>query len=260
MPSYPIYQVDAFTDRTFSGNPAAVVPLTEWPDDVILQQIALENNLSETAFFVPREDGYHLRWFTPACEVPLCGHGTLATAFVLFHYLGYDRETIRFNTASGPLTVKQEGESIIMDFPAIPVVACEAPRDLASALGVAIQESFRAQCCIALLGNQQEVERLQPDFRALAALGEPVMVTAAGDDCDFVSRFFAPNEGIDEDPVTGSAHCALVPLWAQRLNKATFFARQLSARGGSVHCRLEGDRVVLIGQVTPYLTGEIQAP
>ena len=257
-----LYQVDAFTDRTFGGNPAAVVPLRAWLPDGTMQAIALENNLSETAFFVPREDGgFDLRWFTPRLEVDLCGHATLGTAWVLFNRLGHDGGTIVFHTRSGPLTVSRDGDRLAMDFPAqppAPMVPGAGIGDVAGALGVAPEAVLAAPYALAVLDSEETVRAVRPDFRRVAGLDIPeLIITAPGEDCDFVSRFFAPAGGIDEDPVTGSAHCILIPYWAERLGKTEMFARQVSARSGALWCALKGDRVSIAGHAAPYLEGTI---
>ena len=257
-----IYQVDAFTDRTFGGNPAAVVPLREWLPDATMQAIALENNLSETAFFVPRDrenpgGGFDLRWFTPLVEVDLCGHATLGTAWVLFNRLGHAAEAATFHTRSGPLTVTRDGDRLVMDFPAQPPEPAEIG-DVAGALGVEPEAVLAAPYALAVLDSEETVRAVRPDFRRVAGLDIPeLIVTAPGTDCDFVSRFFAPTGGIDEDPVTGSAHCILIPYWAGRLGKTEMFARQVSARGGALWCALRGDRVSIAGNAAPYLEGTI---
>ena len=257
-----LYQVDAFTDRTFGGNPAAVVPLRAWLPDGTMQAIALENNLSETAFFVPREDGgFDLRWFTPRLEVDLCGHATLGTAWVLFNRLGHDGGTIVFHTRSGPLTVSRDGDRLAMDFPAqppAPMVPGAGIGDVAGALGVAPEAVLAAPYALAVLDSEETVRAVRPDFRRVAGLDIPeLIITAPGEDCDFVSRFFAPAGGIDEDPATGSAHCILIPYWAERLGKTEMFARQVSARSGALWCALKGDRVSIAGHAAPYLEGTI---
>lgn len=273
----PIYQVDAFTTDVFAGNPAAVVPLEAWPADELLQGIALENNLSETAFMVPGatpEADYELRWFTPTVEVALCGHATLATGHVLMRHLGFRGERVRLRTRrSGMVAVEREGERLVLDFPAIaPTSATGASlsRDLEHALGTPVVEVFmpgrgvKAEASlVAILESAAAVRSVTPDFRALRSVGGGcAIVTAPGDDAgvDFVSRFFAPGAGIDEDPVTGSAHCILTPLWAQRLGKAELRARQVSARGGELWCTLAGERVRIAGYAVTYMQGTIEIP
>lgn len=256
-----LYQVDAFTERTFGGNPAAVVPLRKWLPDATMQAIALENNLSETAFFVPRDDGgFDLRWFTPLIEADLCGHATLGTAWVLFNRLGHAGEAIVFHTRSGPLTVARDGDRLAMDFPAQPPEPADIG-DVAGAIGVQPEAVLAAPYALAVLDSEETVRTVRPDFRRVAGLDIPELIITAlgaeGGDCDFVSRFFAPTGGIDEDPVTGSAHCILIPYWAERLGKTEMFARQVSARGGALWCALKGDRVSIAGYGAPYLEGTI---
>lgn len=258
-----LYHVDAFTDRPFSGNPAAVCPLDSWLPDDVMQAVAFENNLSETAFFVPHSHDFALRWFTPTTEVPLCGHATLASAFVIFTYLEPARPRVIFHTRSGPLTVLKDGPLLIMDFPSIPAAPCPTPPALALALGQAPQAVLKSDShYMALYATAGEVAALKPDFPALARLdrGGIIVTASGGGDADFVSRFFAPAKGIDEDPVTGSAHCVLAPFWAKRLGKASLAARQLSKRGGALRCTPNGDRVELAGFAAPYLTGTISLP
>ncbi|MBU1237670.1 MAG: PhzF family phenazine biosynthesis protein [Gammaproteobacteria bacterium] len=252
------YQVDAFATRVFEGNPAAVCPLETWLDDALLQAIANENNLSETAFFVPTERGFHLRWFTPVSEVDLCGHATLATAHILFEELGYAGKRISFETQSGDLVVEANGGLLAMDFPARPPAPCPIPDRLAEALGRVPLEVWAANDYLAVFENEEIIRAIAPDFAKLAELNlRGVIVTAPGQDVDFVSRFFAPKIGIPEDPVTGAAHCELTPYWAQRLGKDTFEARQVSARGGSLSCRLQGNRVIIAGKAVTFMVAEI---
>jgi len=255
------FQVDAFTDRLFAGNPAAVVPLAEWLSAPTMQAIAMENNVSETAFFVRRGERFELRWFSPRREVKLCGHATLATAFVLFEHLGYGDAAIRFDTASGELTVTRETPWLWMDFPADPAVTVTCPDALREGLGRAPVEVHAATDYLAVFESEQVIRDLQPDFRALGALDRRgVIVTAPGREADFVSRFFAPKFGIDEDPVTGSAHCTLAPFWRERLSKNAMCAHQLSARGGVVRCVPAAGRVRLGGQAVFFLEGEMRLP
>ena len=253
-----LYQVDAFTDRPFAGNPAAVIPLRQWLPEAAMQAIALENNLSETAFFVPCDDGdFDLRWFTPVVEVALCGHATLATAWVLFNRLGQTGNAVTFHTKSGPLKVSRDGPRLVMDFPAQPPVPAGID-DVAGALGMMPDAVLRARYALAVLSNEAAVLAVRPDFAKVANLDFPALVvTAPGKRCDFVSRFFAPRLGVDEDPVTGSAHCMLIPYWAERLGRTEMFARQVSSRGGALWCSLKGDRVLIAGHVAPYLEGTI---
>jgi predicted PhzF superfamily epimerase YddE/YHI9 len=256
------FQVDAFTDHVFGGNPAAVVRLPAWPADALLQAIAEENNLSETAFFVPDADGFQLRWFTPTTEIDLCGHATLAAAHVLFEHLGHAGPVVAFTTRSGPLAVRREGEGLVMDFPASPPRPCLAPPGLGDALGRVPVEVLQAEDYIAVFDTETEVRAITPDMDRLRGLGlRGVAVTAPGSDVDFVSRFFAPKYGIPEDPVTGSAHCELAPYWATRLGKRSLVARQVSRRGGEVRCGLEeSGRVLLEGRAVTFLEGRIVVP
>jgi len=255
-----LYQVAAFTEAQFGGNPAAVIPLSAWIDDSLMQQIAAENNLSETAFLVPVADGeWHIRWFTPAVEVPLCGHATLASAAVIRERLGHESWPISLQSASGKLSVDYEEGSYVLDFPANKPLPVELPEGIRAALGQEVVESCIARdIYLVLLENEAAVASLQPDFAALARHCEHgVIATAAGEQVDFVSRFFAPAIGIDEDPVTGAAHCVLTPYWSARLNKSRLSARQISARGGTLECEDRGDRVSLRGQAVFFLSGQI---
>jgi PhzF family phenazine biosynthesis protein len=255
------FQVDAFANRVFEGNPAAVCPLPRWLDEAVMQAIAAENNLSETAFFVPAGEGFELRWFTPLAEVDLCGHATLATAHVLFENLGYAHDEIRFESRSGELTVRRQGDLLEMDFPSRPPIACAPPDGLTEALGAAPLEVLCADDLLAVFGNESEIRAITPDFPALARLpGRGVCVTAPGDNYDFVSRFFAPALGVSEDPVTGSAHCELAPYWAGRLGRTTLRARQVSRRGGEVGCEVRGERVLLSGTAVTFMEGTIRLP
>lgn len=271
---FDYFQIDAFTDKPFAGNPAAVVALASWPDDdTLLQAIAEENNLAETAFFV-REPApldpqapdagpaFHLRWFTPTMEVDLCGHATLAAAHVLFNHLGHTDDAVRFSTKSGTLTVTRAtaaaGSRLAMDFPARPGQPVLDTKPLSAALGVPVAEAYVARDYMAILPDEDAVRAVRPDMDRVLALDRfALMVTAPGRDCDFVSRFFAPAAGIPEDPVTGSAHCTLIPYWAKRLNKPNLAARQLSPRGGSLDCIAKGDRVSIGGHAITYMTGHI---
>ena len=257
----PIYQVDAFTDRIFAGNPAAVVPLKEWLPDATLQAIAAENNLAETAFFVPRGDGYLLRWFTPTVEVELCGHATLASGYVVTHILAPERRSVTFDTLkAGPLEVTREGDRLAMDFPSWPPEARPADPRVFAALGAWPAESFVARGrTLAVYDRAEDVAALRPDFAAMRRVeGANAIATAPGrNGVDFVSRYFAPNYGVDEDSVTGSAHCVLTPYWAARLGKEQLTARQISARGGELTCTLRSDRVTIAGQAVLYLEGAI---
>ncbi|WP_425154751.1 PhzF family phenazine biosynthesis protein [Candidatus Palauibacter sp.] len=258
----PLYQLDAFSDKPFEGNPAAVCPLDSWLDDDVLQKIAAENNLSETAFFVPDGAGFGLRWFTPLAEVDLCGHATLATAWVIFNLLETDRGTLRFETRSGELVVRRgEDGLLLMDFPARPAIPREAPRALVGGLGAEPVEVLASERdYLVVFDDEDDVRKLKPDFARLRGLDRlGIIASAPGESADFVSRFFAPSVGVPEDPVTGSAHCTLVPYWAARLGRgeAPLAARQISARGRELICRLLGDRVSIAGRAALYLSGEI---
>jgi predicted PhzF superfamily epimerase YddE/YHI9 len=254
----PIYQIDAFADRQFAGNPAAVCPLEAWPDDDLLQKIAAENNLSETAFFVRQGADYALRWFTPKNEVDLCGHATLASAYVLFTYLEPSRTQVRFHTLSGPLEVTQEGGLLVMIFPSRPGERCEAPPALVQGLGRQPLEVYKSRDYMAVFGSEQEILDLRPSMRELMQLDSlGVIATAKGNEVDFVSRFFAPRAGVDEDPVTGSAHSTLIPYWSERLGKDDMVALQLSARRGTLYCTDLGESVKICGAAAPYLEGLI---
>ncbi len=258
MKNIPLYQVDAFAHQRFEGNPAAVCPLDDWLDDYLLQAIAEENNLSETAFIIPAGDGFALRWFTPSTEVGLCGHATLASAHVLFEHLDYRAPQIKFDTRSGRLAVEKTSSGLRMDFPAIPARPCATPEQLIQALGRTPIRVLANEDYIAVFENESVVRQLQPDFSLLSELDRRgVMVTAPGDQHDFVSRYFAPRIGIPEDPVTGAAHCTLAPYWANKLGKETLKARQVSRRGGEIGCQVQGDRIILSGQAVTYMIGEI---
>jgi PhzF family phenazine biosynthesis protein len=256
----PIYQVDAFTNRLFAGNPAAVCPLAEWLSDDRLQSIALENNLSETAYFVPDGDYYKLRWFTPTVEVDLCGHATLATAFIIMTELAPGMQEVRFQTRSGELVVTREGDRFAMDFPARPPVECTVHPDLIAALGGKPERVLAARDYLVVYGSEAEVRELRPNMDRLAIIDRfAVIVTAPGKDVDFVSRFFGPARGVPEDPVTGSAHCTLIPYWAEKLGKKHLHAHQVSRRGGELWCEDRGDRVTIAGGAVRFLTGTIEA-
>lgn len=254
----PIYQVDAFTGRLFGGNPAAVVILERWLPDGILQSIAAENNLAETAFVIPREDVSSLRWFTPRLEIDLCGHATLAAGHVLFEHRFPSKKRVDFHTLSGNLAVIRDGDLLSLDFPARPGAPIEVSDALTAALGARPREAYLARDVLAVFDDEADIRAIRPRFDLLAALDAfAVIVSAPGTDVDFVSRFFAPRAGIPEDPVTGSAHCTLVPYWAARLKKTGLTARQLSSRGGELECRLLGARVAIAGRTVEYLRGEI---
>jgi len=255
-----LYHVDAFADRVFTGNPAAIVPLEEWLPDPTLQAIAAENAVSETAFLVHVGGAWELRWFTPTTEVDLCGHATLGSAFVISTLLAPGDEPLTFRTRmSGELTVARDGDLYTLDLPARPPLTAAPAPDLVAALGTARpREVLAARDWLVCYDDPGAVRSLRPDMDRLARLDRMVIVTAPGDDEDFVSRFFAPGAGVPEDPVTGSAHCTLVPYWAGRLGKTTLEARQVSARGGRLHCELAGDRVKVGGRAVLYLEGTIR--
>jgi len=261
MTELKLFQVAAFTDSNFGGNPAAVVPLDTWIDDDLMQNIAKENNLSETAFFVPvGESEWHIRWFTPAVEVPLCGHATLASAAVIHKRLEHDRWPITFHSASGPLLINVEADNYVLDLPANISKETDLPPGFESALGATVLESYlgKNDLYMVVLPDEAAVAGLVPDFGALGAVTKHgVIATAPGDQVDFVSRFFAPAIGIDEDPVTGAAHCVLTPYWSQRLGKNQLDARQISSRMGVLSCEDQGDRVILRGSAVFFLSGVI---
>ncbi len=253
-----IYQVDAFARRAFEGNPAAVCPLDAWLPDGVLQSIAAENNLSETAFFVPQEDRFAIRWFTPATEVDLCGHATLASAFVLFECEGYRGQTVRFDSRSGELSVSGDGDLLVLDFPAQPPTSCATPEEVIAAFGAEPVECLRSADLIVVYDDEAFVRSVQPDIGKLKAVdSRGVIITSASDKYDFVARFFGPRVGIDEDPVTGSAYTQIVPYWAQKTGKSNFHAKQVSDRGGELHCELHGNRVLIGGRAVKYLEGTI---
>ncbi len=258
----PLYQVDAFAPRTFAGNPAAVVPLARWLSDELLQAIAAENNLSETAYLVGGSGEYQIRWMTPASEVDLCGHATLASAWVVFEKLEPGRTEVTFSSKSGPLHVTRKAELLTLDFPSQPPEPASAAKDaLAAALGRAPREAWTSVDYMAVFETEDEVRALAPDMKSLAALDRRgVIATAPGRAVDFVSRFFAPAYGIPEDPVTGSAHCTLVPYWSKRLGKTRLQALQVSPRGGELTCEDRGPRVSIAGRVVGYLEGTIEVP
>ena len=256
-----IFQVDAFSDKPFGGNPAAVVPLDAWLADDLMLKIAAENNLSETAFFVREADRYHIRWFTPTLEVNLCGHATLATAHVIFNELKLEDSFIGLRSErSGELAVDKQGDKLVLDFPAYPMTEIEQSDVLAQAVGKVPMKVWESQGNMVFLRleSEEDVKGLEPDMHALAQLEyDEVIVTAPGDDCDFASRMFAPRIGIPEDPVTGAIHCSLIPYWAEQLGKDDLFARQVSKRGGELFCQLAGDRVRIGGNAVTFLKGEI---
>ena len=256
----PIYQADAFTSELFGGNPAALCPLNEWPADEVMQKIAFENNLAETAFFVKTDDGYHLRWFTPELEIDLCGHATLATAHIIFTELGFTGPSINFSTEkAGVLVVTKNGDRYTLDFPSRPPYAAEMPDGLLEGLNNKMPIAvMRSRDYFLVYENEQDIIDMQPNHFLLSkidAIG--IIVTAPGKEVDFVSRFFAPACGVPEDPVTGSAHCNLIPYWAEKLGKTELHAYQLSARKGELWCEFKGERVLMSGKAVTYLKGEI---
>jgi PhzF family phenazine biosynthesis protein len=262
--TFDIYQVDAFTNKLFGGNPAAVVPLKTWLPDETMQLLALENNVSETVFFVPAADpaeaDYDIRWFTPDVEINLCGHATLGSAFILFNKLEHKGETIRFNSKSGVLVISQQADKIKMDFPSWkPTVMTDVPPFLLKALGIgSIKGLYRYRDLLVELEDENAVQQCNPDFNLMKKLGAKVIITAQGKSCDFVSRFFASEVGINEDPVTGSAHSQLIPFWAERLNKSVLHAKQLSKRGGELWCEDLGSRVTIAGNCVFYMKGQFE--
>ncbi|MBL7906617.1 MAG: PhzF family phenazine biosynthesis protein [Bacteroidales bacterium] len=263
MKKISMYQVDAFADRLFSGNPAAVCLLDQWLDDETMQRIAAENNLAETAFVKKAQDHFEIRWFTPAVEVDLCGHATLAAAYVLFECLGNPEPEISFiSVRSGMLKVSKLKDMLFLDFPADTIRKTDSVHQIEKCIGTKPSEVFKGKTdFIAVLENESEVQNLVPDYYEISKLeARGLIVTAAGDKVDFVSRFFAPQCGIDEDPVTGSAHTSLIPLWSEKLGKKEMMARQLSKRGGTIYCSENGDRCLIGGKAQLYLSGEIFIP
>ena len=264
-----LYQVDAFTDKIFGGNPAAVIPLKKWIPDGLMQQLALENNLSETVFFVPSEKkrvDYDIRWFTPELEINLCGHATLASAYVVIEILEEKKKKVVFNSKSGLLTVRKDSQSPpsggfrgLMDFPSWkPEKINDYPDELIASLGnPEIVAVYKYRDSLVELPSEEAVKKIQPDFTLMKKTGEKVIITAPGKEVDFVSRFFAPIAGVDEDPVTGSAHSQLIPFWSEKLGKNKMQAKQLSKRGGDIYCEQNGDRVVIGGECAFYMKGEV---
>jgi len=253
------YHINAFTDLIFAGNPAGVCFLDSWVDDKILQSIAAENNLSETAFLVHAGDHYKLRWFSPKIEIDLCGHATLASAFAVFEYVDAGASQVDFQTKSGRLSVRRQGELLMMDFPARPAEPCKKPENIDEILGFHPSETHRARDLLVVYENEDQIRRLKPDMAGIAALDYfGVIVTAPGEDCDFVSRFFAPRTGVPEDPVTGSSHCTLIPYWSERLGKKELHALQFSERGGELFCADRGERVAIGGRAVTYMSGTIR--
>ncbi len=258
-----LYQIDAFTNKLFSGNPAAVIPLDKWIDDELMQKLGLENNLSETVFFASSTKNgadYEIRWFTPALEINLCGHATLASAYVLYNILGFDKPELKFDCKSGVLVITREKDKIRMNFPAWkPLPHPDYPTELTKALGnPQIINVCRSRDVLIELKDEAAVRTCSPDFTLMKKIGEKVIITAKGDKVDFVSRFFAPIAGIDEDPVTGSAHSQLIPYWAEKLGKTKMHALQLSPRGGELWCEFLGDRVIMAGECVFFMKGELE--
>lgn len=261
MASYPIYQVNAFTNKAFGGNPAAVVPLDEWLPDEVMQNIAKEKNLSETAFFVKTDTGFHIRWFTPTNEVKICGHATLATSWVIFNELGYEQDEIVFDSLSGDLRVKKVGSKIILDFPTYESVPDNSNIDiLTKAFGRRPDEIYNGVKLVAIFNDENFIQSVQPDIQLLGTIdcgGVVISALSSAPGYDFVTRYFAPQNGIDEDPVTGSAHCALTPIWADKLGKTSFKARQLSERGGDLELEIIGERLLIGGEAMLFEKGLI---
>ena len=254
----PIFQVDAFTSELFCGNPAAVCPLENWIDNKVLQSIASENNLPETAFVVKEKEGYRIRWFTPSSEVDLCGHATLASAFIIFKEIERTVTEIQFFSNSGELNVTRESDLISLDFPSRPAQISQNSQKVVSAFNIKPIEVFEADDYLLIYDNEQQIEKIVPDLNLLKQLNlRGVIVSSKGDDCDFVSRFFTPKYGIDEDPVTGSTHCTLIPYWSEKLGKKKLHAKQLSNRGGELFCEMKNERVIISGKAVEYLRGEI---
>jgi len=259
--SIPYYHVDAFTNRTFSGNPAGICLLSDWLPDALLQSIAAENNLSETAYLIQRDSMFDLRWFTPVVEIDLCGHATLAAAHVLFQHLGHRAPSVSFQTRSGVLTVSRNEDLLTLDFPARPASPCETPRELSEGLGAKPRSTGKARDYLAVFDSEDAVRSLQPDMSLLMRLDcIGIIATAPGNHCDFVSRFFAPRAGVPEDPVTGSSHCTLIPYWAERLSRIKLRALQVSPRGGELFCENRGERVRIGGRAITYSTGFLHVP
>lgn len=267
-----LYQIDAFTNKIFGGNPAAVIPLEKWIDESLMQSLAMENNLAETVFFTPSSSSFgggweevpafDIRWFTPAAEINLCGHATLASAYVLFTILGYKKPSITFHSKSGPLIITREKDIISMDFPSWkPERVHDYPEGLKEALGIdEIVGVYEHRDLLVELNNEEAVRKASPDFTLVKKMGYKIIITAAGSAVDFVSRFFAPTFGIDEDAVTGSAHSQLIPFWSEKLGKTKMVAKQLSQRGGHLWVEQKGDRVQMGGQCVFYMKGEIKMP
>jgi predicted PhzF superfamily epimerase YddE/YHI9 len=262
----PLYQIDAFTDTLFRGNPAAVVVLDEWIDNSVMQKIAAENNLSETAFIVPRAGYFDITWFTPTSEIDLCGHATLSAAHVIFHHLNYNGMEILFKTRQvGDLTVKRGGDILYLNFPSRPPEKIDSvpPIVIEGLGGIVPTETYVSRDFMLVFDNSDIIRNIKPDFKKLNAGGKWVLITAPAapsDKCDFVSRMFCAGDGIEEDPVTGSTHCNLIPYWSNRIGKKTLLSRQLSARGGTLYCELQGERVQIGGHAVTYMEGTISIP
>ena len=254
-----LYQLDAFADQLFKGNPAAVIPLDKWIDERLMQQLGMENNLAETVFFVPKGKDFEIRWFTPEKEINLCGHATLASAWILFNRLGYERPTITFHSASGPLVIQRDGDTISMDFPSwMPDHFADYPVGLEEALGIKeIVGVYKSRDLLVELNREEDVVNAKPDFSLIRKTDYKIIITAPGKSVDFVSRFFAPTYGVDEDAVTGSAHSQLIPFWSAKLNKKKMTALQLSKRGGRLEVEQKTDRVIMGGNCVFYMKGEI---
>jgi len=254
-----LYQIDAFANKTFEGNPAAICPLKEWLPDELMQSIATENNLSETAYFVKSNNGYHIRWFTPAHEVDLCGHATLASAYVIFQILGHKENNIQFECKSGLLTVRRDNDWLEMNFPSQSPVKCSPPQQILNAFDETPIECLKSEDYIVVFENEKSVLNAKPNLTILSELDlRGVAITSASTKYDFITRFFAPNYGINEDPVTGSAFTQLIPYWANKLNKNSFNAKQVSKRGGEVACIYSGERVLISGKAVKYMVGTIE--
>lgn len=253
-----LYQIDAFANKPFEGNPAAICPLDDWLPDELMKSIAAENNLSETAFFVPTGKGYHIRWFTPLHEVNLCGHATLASAYVIFNFLGYQKDAITFESKGGILTVTKQGDWLQLDFPTNMPLACSVPEQILNAFAATPVECLKADDYIVVFEDEAIIVNAKPDITLLSELDlRGVAITAKSDHYDFVARFFAPKHGIAEDPVTGSLFTELIPYWSEKLNKKQLTAKQVSARGGEVGCVYAGERVKISGRAITYMTGTI---
>lgn len=252
------YQIDAFASEVFKGNPAAVCPLKKWLPDEVMQSIAMENNLSETAFFVPTDNGFHIRWFSPTAEVALCGHATLASSYVIFIILNYDNDKIEFESKSGILTVTKNADSFTLDFPAQPPQMCETPIEITNAFEAVPTECLKSEDYIVVFDDERDIENANPNFEQLKKLGlRGMIITAKANKYDFVARGFFPTLGINEDPVTGSAYTQLAPYWSTRLGKNKFSVKQLSQRGGELVCEIKGDRVFITGKAVKYMEGKI---